>query len=412
MRSIRSHSGRFALLAFLVTLVACEAKQQDVSLELPVVGVAEVVTRKVDDWEEFSGRLEAPEVVELRPRVSGPVVDVLFRDGATVRKGEVLFRIDPRPFEVEVQRLEARLRQAVAIRTRTESEARRGDRLKARSAMSTELAEARRAAAEEAGAEVAAIQAQVEAARLNLGYTRITAPIDGRLSTANVTVGNLVSADSTLLTTLLGTRNLHAYFDMDEGTYLRLSSELLNAGEPALVHVELTGRAGEAHRGHLDFIDNQVSPLTGTLRARAVLDNAAGTLIPGLYVRLKLQGLASYEAAMIRDEAIGVDLGKRYVLVLGGDGVLSYREVELGPKQEGLRIVRSGLKGGDVVVVSGLQRARPGAKVSPRTMMMVIDDVPTSAEIREPSDSTRTVAQGVAQDERTDNVTLMSASEN
>ncbi|AZC31781.1 Multidrug efflux system, membrane fusion component MexE [Pseudomonas chlororaphis subsp. piscium] len=382
MRICSSNSIKHALaLVAVSTLSACGQSEQGATAEQspPVVSVADVVVQPLADWDEFSGRLQAPESVELRPRVSGHIDRVLFRDGSLVKKGDLLFQIDPRPFQAEVDRLDAQLQQARARQTRAASEAQRGEKLRANQAISAELADARKTAYQEASSAVAATRAQLEAARLNLSFTRITAPIDGRISRAQVTAGNLVNEGATLLTTIVGTKELHAYFDIDEATYLkqvrRIPSEKALAHSRVPVHLALSTDERPAYEGRLDFLDNQVNPRTGTLQARAVVDNGANELTPGLYVRLQLPASDLYPATLVRDEAIGTDLGNRFVLVLGKDAVVSYRAVRLGPKVEGLRVIREGLQEGERILVNGLQRARPGARVTPEQVAMATDEV-------------------------------------
>lgn len=377
-RSLKPLRIPLALAAVLV-LSAC-GKPQEAALNMPApkVSVAEVIEQPVNEWDEFTGRLEAPESVELRPRVSGYIDKVTFREGALVKKGDLLFQIDPRPFQAEVHRLEAQLAQARANQTRTANEAARGDRLRATNAISAELADARSAAATEARAQVAATQAELDNARLNLSFTQITAPIDGRVSRAEVTAGNLVNSGQSLLTTLVSTDKVYAYFDADERVYLKYVA-MARAGGPDArgstpVYLGLTGEDGFPHLGRLDFLDNQVNPKTGTIRGRAVFDNKDGLYTPGLYARIKLVGSGTYDAALIKDEAVGTDLGKKFVLVVGADRKVAYRAIELGPKLEGLRIVRSGLTKGDRIVVNGLQRVRPGAEVDAQGVPMASPD--------------------------------------
>ncbi|MNE02441.1 Efflux pump periplasmic linker BepF [compost metagenome] len=362
-------------LVALLALGACGKSADSRQAAAPAqVSVAAVIEQPVTEWDEFTGRLEAPESVEVRPRVAGYIDRVAFDEGSLVNKGDLLFQIDPRPFEAEVKRLQAQLQQARASHTRLASEARRGERLRASNAISAELADARASAAAEAQAAVAATQAELDNARLNLSFTRITAPIDGRVSRAEVTAGNLVSAGQSLLTSLVSTDKVYAYFDADERAYLkylelaRQAGGDVRAGSP--VYLGLSGEDGHPHEGRLDFLDNQVNPRTGTIRGRAVFANPEGRFTPGLYARLKLVGSGSYAATLIQDGAVGTDLGKKFVLVLGADNTVAYRAIELGPKLEGLRIVRSGLAKGEQVVVNGLQRARPGATVAPQSVPM------------------------------------------
>jgi multidrug efflux system membrane fusion protein len=306
--------------------------------------------------------------------VSGFIDTVAFAEGSLVNKGDLLFQIDPRPFQAEVKRLEAQLQQARAGQTRAISEARRGERLRQSNAISAELADARASAAQEAKAAVSGIQAELDNARLNLSFTRVTAPIDGRISRADVTAGNLVNAGQSLLTTVVSTDKVYAYFDADERVFLKYIELARQDGSDARdaspVYLGLSNEEGHPHLGQLDFLDNQVNSKTGTIRGRAVFDNRDGQFTPGLYARLKLVGSGTYDATLIKDEAVGTDLGKKYVLVLGDDNSVGYRAIELGPKLQGLRIVRSGLAKGEQIVVNGLQRAQPGSTVDPQSVPM------------------------------------------
>ena len=361
-----------ALLGLLILGGCGPAPQATGTPPATKVSVAQVLQQPVNEWDELTGRLEAPETVDIRPRVSGFIDKVAFVEGSRVKKGDLLFQIDPRPFEAAVRGLEAQLQQGRANLGRAENEARRGERLRSSNAISAELADARASAALEARAGLAAIQARLEAARLDLGFTRVTAPIDGQVSRAEITAGNLVNAGQTLLTRLVSTDRVYAYFDADERIYLKYG-ELARQGQrgkTSPVYLGLSDEAGHPHLGQMDFIDNQVNPKTGTIRGRAVFDNRDGRFTPGLYARLKLVGSATYAAVLIKDEAVGTDLGKKFVLVLSADGKVDYRAVELGPKLQGLRIVRSGLAKDERIVVKGLQRVRPGMPVEARDVPM------------------------------------------
>ncbi len=385
---------RYPLTALaLVVLTACgRAPEATVAPAAPKVSVAKVLEQPINEWDEFTGRLEAPETVEVRPRVSGQIDQVAFTDGALVKKGDLLFQIDPRPFQAEVRRLEAQLQQARTVANRSENEAQRGDRLRANNAISAELADSRTTAAQEARAGVAAIQAQLDLARLNLSFTRVTAPISGRVSRAEITTGNIVTADVTPLTSVVSTDKVYAYFDADERVFLKYNQLAREGqrGQSTPVYLGLTNEPDNPHQGQMNFVDNQVNPRTGTIRGRAVFDNADGQFTPGLYARVKLVGSDTYPAALATDEAIGTDLGKKYVLVLGDNNTVSYRPVELGPKVEGLRIIRTGLAKGEKIVVNGLQRAMPGATVDPQAVPMAddktlarLDDLRRSVEGRD-----------------------------
>ena len=362
-------------LAAMLVLSACGNSEQSAQQHPAAkVSVAAVIEQPINEWDEFTGRLEAPESVEVRPRVSGYIDRVSFREGSLVRKGDVLFQIDPRPFEAEVKRLQAQLQQARAAQARSVSEAQRGERLRQSNAISAELADARASAAAEAQAAVAGIQAELDNAKLNLSFTRITAPINGRVSRAEITAGNLVNAGQSQLTSVVSTDKVYAYFDADERVFLKYVELARQAGvqtrAASPLYLGLSNEDGNPHLGQLDFIDNQVNPQTGTIRGRAVFDNRDGRFTPGLYARLKLVGSGQYAAALIKDEAVGTDLGKKFVLVLGADHSVQYRAIELGPKVDGLRIVRHGLAKGEQIVVNGLQRAIPGSVVDPQLVPM------------------------------------------
>lgn len=377
---------RYPLVAVGAALIgACGQAPEatEAAAPAPTVSVAQVIEQRVTEWDELTGRLEAPESVEIRPRVSGFIDKVAFVEGALVKKGDLLFQIDPRPFEAQVKRLQAELQQARATAQRTASEAERGERLRANNAISAELADARVSAASEAKSAVAAIQAQLDAARLDLAFTRVTAPIDGRVGSALITAGNLVNAGEALLTTLVSTDKVYAYFEADERTYLKYRDLARDGtrGAETPVYLGLSSEDGHPHLGRMDFIDNHVDPRTGTIRGRAVFDNRDGSFTPGLYARLKLVGSATYDAVLIKDVAVGTDLGKKFALVLGDDGKVGYRSIELGPKLEGMRIVRKGLKQGETIVVNGLQRVRPGTAVEAQKVPMA--DADTLAALKE-----------------------------
>ncbi|MGY2196489.1 multidrug efflux RND transporter periplasmic adaptor subunit MexE [Pseudomonas gingeri] len=366
---------RFPLAALAVVVMsACGKAPVAAGGAMPAtkVSVAKVIEQPVNEWDEFTGRLEAPETVEIRPRVSGQIDQVAFTEGALVKKGDLLFQIDPRPYQAEVHRLEAQLQQTRATASRTANEAERGKRLLTSNAISAELADTRTSTAQESKAAVDATQAQLDLARLNLSFTRVTAPISGRVSRAEITAGNIVTADVTPLTSVVSTDKVYAYFDADERVYLKYT-QLARQGKRGAttpVYLGLSNETGNPHLGQMNFVDNQVNPRTGTIRGRAVFDNTDGSFTPGLYARLKLVGSGTYAAVLINDEAVGTDLGKKFVLVMDADKKTAYRSVELGPKIEGLRIVRSGLNKDDTVIVKGLQRVRPGSPVDPEVIPM------------------------------------------
>ncbi|MFJ3484971.1 multidrug efflux RND transporter periplasmic adaptor subunit MexE [Pseudomonas sp. NPDC090202] len=361
-----------AMLALVVISACGRTPEATVAPSAAKVNVAKVLEQPVNEWDEVTARLEAPETVQVRPRVSGQIDSVAFTDGELVKKGDLLFQIDPRPFEAEVHRLEAQLQQAKAASVRSNNEAQRGERLRTNNAISAELADSRTTTAQESKAAVAAIQAQLDLARLNLSFTRVTAPITGRVSRAEITAGNIVTADQSILTSLVSTDKVYAYFDADERVFLKYNQLARDGkrGATTPVYMGLSNEAENPHLGQMNFVDNQVNPRTGTIRGRAVFDNSKGEYTPGLYARLKLVGSGTYTAMLIKDEAVGTDLGKKFVLVVDKDNKATYRNVDLGPKLEGLRIVRSGLQKDDRIVVNGLQRVRPGSPIDPQDTPM------------------------------------------
>ena len=352
-----------------------EARNAPAAPPAAQVTTAVVATRELNDWADFTGRLEAVENVAVRPRVGGYVESVQFAEGARVAEGDLLFQIDPRPFKAEVERLSAERDRATAELALARSYADRAERLLAQNATSREEYEQLAANASVAQAKLAAARAALEAAQLNLSFTRVTAPIAGRVSRAVVTAGNLVDG-STLLTTVVSDSPVYAYFDVDEQTYL----DHLHGGPASRdVYVGLINEQGYPHRARLDFVDNQVDPSHGTIRARAVLDNDDGAFTPGLFARMKLVSAKRFRAALVDDRAIGTDLGRKFVFVVDAQNVVSYRPVETGRSLEGLRVIKSGLESGDVVIVNGLQRVRPGATVN-ATQVAMDRDAPGALE--------------------------------
>jgi multidrug efflux system membrane fusion protein len=340
---------------------------------LAEVSVAEVIHRPLREWQEFSGRLQAVDTVEVRPRVNGYVDQVAFTDGARVKKGQLLFQIDPRPFQAEVDRL-------VAERSRTQSDLElakanraRAERLIGAHAISREEYERLVAAQTSAQGALGSIDASLRAARLNLEFTEVRAAIDGHVSRALITAGNLVTGSS-VLTTLVSDDPVYVYFDADEQTYLQYAksrrAQNRSGDDDAGVYIGLVDEAGYPHAGRLDFIDNQVDYTTGTIRARAALANPDGRYTPGLFARVRLVGGDDRDSVLIEDRAVGTDLSKKFVLTLAAGNRIEYRLVELGPEIDGLRVVKQGLAPGEVIVVNGLQHVRPGQTVAPIRVAM------------------------------------------
>jgi multidrug efflux system membrane fusion protein len=372
------------LISFVIlplALVGCtvgEAGNPPPAPPAPEVTTAEVAVHELNASADFTGRLEAIESVAIRPRVGGYVESVHFEEGGRVTAGALLYQIDPRPFKAQVDRLAAERERAVAQLELAESYRDRAERLLARNATSQEEFEQVAADATVAAAQVASISAALESAELDLSFTRVTAPITGRVSRAIVTAGNLVDAQ-TVLTTLVSDGAVYAYFDVDEQTYLE-HVQRSHAAEHSVVLVGLINEEGYPHAARLDFVDNQVDPQHGTIRARAVLENRDGQFTPGLFARMKLVSPTRYSAALVDDRAIGTDLGKRFVFVVDEQGVVQYRSVETGRLVEGLRIVEHGLAAGDVVIVNGLQRVRPGVNVA-QTRVAMGHDLPALASL-------------------------------
>jgi len=381
-----------AALAAVLTLSGCSrdaaAQHAAVPPPAPQVTVARVISRTVTDSETFSGRFESVNHVDIRPRVSGYISSVNFVDGALVHKGQVLFVIDPRPYQADYERAEAELDQARAQAALARSEQVRAVNLYAAHAISKDEFDTRTANERQSAANVEAAKAAVAEAALNLTFTRVTAPLTGRVSRAIVTVGNLVTNGQTLLTTVVSLDPIYVQFNADEQAYLTFEKYAEANGRkdaPAstgavagatphslgnAVYIGLADENGYPHEGHLVFMDNSLDAQTGTIYARALLSNPDGHFVPGLFARVKLIGNDHYAAVLINDSAVGTDQTMRYVLLLGADNKVEYRPVELGPLVDGLRVVRSGLKPGDTIVVNGLMRVRPGMQVNPQLIAM------------------------------------------
>jgi RND family efflux transporter MFP subunit len=372
----------------LAALTVGRGKEPPAAPPLPAVTVAVAPEREITEWDEFTGRLEAVDQVEIRPRVSGYIKRVAFDEGKEVKKGEILFQIDPRPYEADLARAEAELERARSAASLAKSEMQRAGTLVAAQAISREEYDSRTSAEAQGGATVRAAEAAVQTARLNLEWTQVRSPIAGRVSNAEVTAGNLVQAgppEATPLTTVVSLDSMYLYFDSDEQTYLRYASRTKSAGTNwrnarLPVFLGLANESGYPHEGRLDFVDNQIDPRTGTIRTRAVFSNRSRALTPGLFARVKLVGNQKMKAVLVRDAAIGTDQDRKFVLIVGPGDTLAYRPIQPGRLTDGLRIVTSGLQAGDRVVVNGLMRVRPGMKVAPTVTAMVPDSVTPVAE--------------------------------
>lgn len=341
------------------------------------VSVADVNERETAVWDEFSGRLEAVEQVEVRSRVAGAIQEIRFREGALVQKDDVLVVIDPALYAAEVARAEAQVAAAQARLVFTKSDYERGQQLTGSQTISQRDQDNRINSYREAEANLKAAQATLKTAQLNLGYTEVRAPVTGRVGKREITVGNLIAAGpgSPLLTTIVSTSPIYASFNADEQVVLRALNSLGDdaaASKTGRIPVKM-GTAtsdGTPFEGHMQLIDNQVDPRSGTVRVRAVFDNKDGRLIPGQFVRLQMGQPKSERAVMVNERAVGTDQNKKYVMVVNKENKAEYREVTLGVAVDGLRRVTSGLKPGEQIVVRGLQRVRPGAPVAPQVVAM------------------------------------------
>lgn len=336
----------------------------------PPVSVAAVVAKSVVEHQEFSGRIEAVDSAEIRARVGGTIESVHFKSGALVKKGDVLFIIDQRPYQAEAQRSVAAAASSRARADLAAKELERSKRLLADNAIAQRDFDERAASQRQLEAAAKADEAAATSANLNLQYATIRAPFDGRVGKAEVTVGNLVDA-SRVLTTLVSIQPVYVSFDADEATYLALGPGARNNPAGVQVNAGLTNEQGYPHAGRLEFVDNRIDPATGSVRMRAIVDNKERLLTPGLYARVQV-GASNGGAAvpLINDVAVGTDQNRKYVYVIGADNKAEYRVVQLGPVVDGLRVVRGGLKDGERIVVAGLQRVRPGAPVTPQAVPM------------------------------------------
>ncbi|MDY6945288.1 MAG: efflux RND transporter periplasmic adaptor subunit [Pseudomonadota bacterium] len=367
-----------AVLTLLLQGCRSEADPQ-AAAPLPQVAVAAALERQVQEWDEFTGRLEAVESVEVRPRVTGYIDSVNFSEGSVVKKGDLLFVIDPRPYRAELEKAQAELARATARAELSKTDVERSEKLLGVKAVSREEYDQRLNAQRESEANVDAARAAVTTAKLNLEFTRVTAPITGRVSRAVVTAGNLVtggSTQATLLTTVVSIDPIYVTFEGDEQVYLKYTELARRGTRPSSrdsanpVLMALANEEGFPHQGAMTFVDNQVDPRTGTIRARAEFDNKDGFLTPGLFARVKLLGHSSHSVVLVDDRAVGTDQSQKFVYVVDGDNKVSYRSVKVGRLSDGLRIVEDGLQPGETVIVNGLQRVHPGVVVAPEKVAM------------------------------------------
>ncbi|HEY5777214.1 MAG TPA: efflux RND transporter periplasmic adaptor subunit, partial [Terrimicrobiaceae bacterium] len=365
--------GIFLVLIGLFSLGGCK-KQEVVELPPPIVTVTQAVEKQVQDWDEYTGRLAPMGTVDVRPRVSGYIMEVKFIDGDLVKKGQPLFIIDPRPYQADYDQAKAELDKADAALKLASSDFDRARQLRDKGVTAAGDFDQRAATLQQATGAFQSARAALAAAKLNLEFCTVTAPIDGRAGLANVTVGNLVSADGKdPLTTIVSTNPVYAYADVDERSllrYVRYYQTKKKGPEDAdevkiPIELSLQDETGFPHTGYIDFLDNRVDPSTGTIRIRGVFDFENGLLGPGLFVRVRIPAGLPYPAVLVPERSVASDQGQKYVVVVK-DNTAEFRPVSLGTLFETLRVIKSGLKAGETVVVDGLLKVRPGQKVDPK----------------------------------------------
>jgi len=367
---------RYAILLILLLMSACGGGEQGQAGQTPAVTVQNPEVRRIVDWDEYTGQFEAVESVEVRARVSGYLEQIYFREGSLVQKGQLLVQIDSRPFEAALAEARAALEGALTRRDLAEADLKRGEYLLSEEAISQEDFDARQQAQRESLTNVAARRAAVRQAELDLAFTRVRAPVSGRIGAREVTVGNLVSGGgptSTLLTTIYSVSPIYFAFTADEAAYLKYVRQNSAGSRPSSrdvanpVRLKLQDEDDFVHEGRMTFVDNRVDPDTGTVEGRAIFQNAGGLFLPGMFGRLQLLGSGEYEAILVPDAAIVADQSNKVVMVVGAENKVEPRVVETGSLQAGeMRVIRSGLKRTDKVIVGGLMRARPGTVVNPQ----------------------------------------------
>ena len=401
MRRFQGGIGALVLIAMLHGCKKDDKAGQAAAPKPPEVTVAQVISREVTDYDTFTGRTDAAETVEVRARVSGYLTDIQFTDGHEVKQGDLLFQIDSRPFEAQLKNAEGQKAQWQARMARAQADVQRYEKLVPTGAATAQDLDKAKADLGEATAAIQSAEATIDQAKLDLEFSRITAPISGQISEAAITKGNLVRGDADLLTTIVSQDPIYAYFNLNERTMLRLM-ERARASRPAdappqeagklqiPVSLGLASDKGYPHNGIIDFADNRVNPGTGTIRVRATFDNSKRIFKPGLFTRLRIPVSEPYQALLVAERAIGIDQGVKYVLVVDDKNIVERRFVEPGPVQDdGLQVMKSGLKPGDVIVVNGMQRARPGKPVTPQRgeMPRRAGDVTTTTNVAAPSGS-------------------------
>ena len=363
----------FILAGLILLLNGCKG-QEAPPPPPPKVTVSQPVVRELIEWDEYTGRIEAVDSVEVRARVNGYLESIHFKDGQIVKKGDLLFVIDPRPYQAELDQTEAELKLAKARLELAKNDLARAKKLLSARAISEEEADTRASDERVAQATVEQSEAAIQATKLNVEYTQVTAPISGRISRKLVTEGNLINGGTggTLLTTIVSLDPIYCYAEADEQSFLKYTRLAQEGKRPSSrqvrnpAYLALADETGFPHKGYIDFVDNQLDPNTGTIRGRGIFPNPDLTLTPGLFARVRIPGSGKYKAILVPDEAIGSDQSERFVMIVNNENTAEPRKVELGPIVNGLRIIREGLKPEDWVIVKGVQSVRPGVKVDPQ----------------------------------------------
>lgn len=362
-------SKKLSIIGFtlLFILTGCQQQSETPAAKIPAVAidVAPVLVEEVQPWHTYTTRLEAPERVTLMPRVSGVVEKIAFTEGQQVAQGEVLFQIDPRPFQAEVSRLQAQIFRAQAALEQAQNREKRALNLGQSSAISEEQIENRSSDTKQRQAELLALQAQLDAAQLNLDFTTVRSPINGLISRAEITKGNNVTADESVLSTIISDNNMYAYFNIDERTW-NADYHNVSAADHLPVVLELAGNNELSFQGELDFVDPAVNPSTGTLRVRATFNDHNGELRAGSFARIRLPSSTISSTILVPDRAIGTDLKNRFVLTVSADNQLEYRQVETGERYGQFRAVTQGLNRNDIIAVNGPAKVGPGMVITPR----------------------------------------------
>jgi RND family efflux transporter MFP subunit len=373
MNKIWSRRIRRSVLIFaVIALSSCHQDAPPPAPPPPPVTIAKPIKKEIVEWDNYTGRTDAVETVDIRPRVSGYIDNITFRAGDLVRKGDLLFVIDPRPYEAALDQANGQLREAEAQQQLADANFARASKLHSTNVISKEEYDTNAAQKSQADAQRVAAEAAVNLARLNLDFTQVKSPINGRISREQVTVGNLVQNDTTLLTNVVSIDPMYAYFNVDEKSIWKYKEQMKEGVRPdarngeAPVYLQVGAEKEYSHVGTVDFINNAFNSSTGTLQIRGEFPNADGWLLPGAFVQIRIPGTPKYVGILVTDRAIGTDQGQKFVLLLDENNTVQPRPVELGPVVDGLRVVRNGLKGDENVIINGLVNARPGSKVTPQ----------------------------------------------